>query len=459
MMHKVYSQAEFNICASRTIQNENEEGLFSTRDPSSIQPLQIDLNGHCLITKEAPIDTWNHIMETSPLNSRGWAFQEQLLSRANVHFGSHQVFFECMVTGASESLGSHQDYRDVWKERHSFFKQNLRIPGPSVRRGGKPITDSEAPYQCWLDLLQRYTARELTKFDDRLVALSGVAQYFKKVVQQGDFYVAGLWSSRLITDLLWEVSREKPREDYNEREKARRVMTFSWVSAVGEIKNIAATCLHDPPNEKDTRILAHAQLIKHGMVPDTPNGNLPACEEHAFAEDIFSLPSTPLFEIKLTGFLRPIRLTQYGSVVGVSKYGWMRTRDLDLELTLGEHQFKGCVKLDFQIASSELDSLNDSDRLFLMPLAKEGSAVWSLLLELVDKGDGTIMNRFQRIGIQTLETRPFTLYPGWVPFPSFNLGRVPEPSHDTTPVRYKNLDDLPCWHYDESSKKHTILVI
>lgn len=237
MMQKVYSNAEFNISASK---NDQDEGLFSSRTPSSPQPLQIDFprfddpdedddSGHYLIRMESPIKIWELRMNESPLASRGWVFQEQLLSRVNLHYGEYEVFFECLEMRASESLGSDQDYQSGWRTGGHFFKERLPISagmeGRAVCSQENSVSDSDGKadyldYKRWHDLLSQYTSLQLTNSDDRLVALSGVAQYFKNFLHD-DCYIAGLWRSRLATEMLWQLAEDPSRENLERRKKNR----------------------------------------------------------------------------------------------------------------------------------------------------------------------------------------------------------------------------------------------
>ncbi|KAH8778547.1 heterokaryon incompatibility protein-domain-containing protein, partial [Diaporthe sp. PMI_573] len=238
LMHKVYSNAEFNICAAKNNQVEHYRGLFSSREPLSLQPLQVkfpkvvddkeyDDSGHYLIRKQLfeLEEAWSAGMDDSPLASRGWVLQEQLLSRANVHFGDQEVFFECLEMRASEYMGSDQDYEWSPLSSDAFFKEHLPIR--DVIKGGL--------YKPWHNLLKQYTTLQLTKSDDRLVALSGVAQYFKKLFSPDDYYIAGLWRSRLPTEMFWQLTRESPREDWEKRKKTHRYLTFSWLSVKGSV--------------------------------------------------------------------------------------------------------------------------------------------------------------------------------------------------------------------------------
>lgn len=253
MMHKVYSNAEFNICASKNGQNG---GLFSSRNPSGPQSIQVELprlgkinndkftdSGHYLICKERPEMIWDARIQDSPLASRGWVFQEQLLSRANLHFGDHEVLFECREMRASESLGADMDYEVPWRLPMAFLKEHLPFPAVMERESVSAAATSCSGDDCserrrgdtdnyvlWHYLLSRYTTLQLTKPEDRLVALSGVAQYFKSIFLHGDYYVAGLWRSRLATEMLWQLKEETPREDWETQKTTRHHMTFSWAS-------------------------------------------------------------------------------------------------------------------------------------------------------------------------------------------------------------------------------------
>jgi hypothetical protein len=500
-MQKVYSNAQFNICAMKNDQDGNCEGLFSSRETPNFQSLPVELfgpdasgladddddgesscddSGHYLIRKESSIGMWDAVLNNSPLDSRGWIFQEQLLSHANVHFGGPEVLFECLEMRASETLGLDKDYEPCWEMYRNFFKEHL--PSPNIEDGGSVASDESSgsdddfpidafdgdDFKRWHDLLRQYTTRQLTKFDDRLVAMSGVAQYFKKFFSQtkNDLYIAGLWRSRLATELLWEVADATSRGDREEREQERRNFTFSWVSVAGEIKNQADP--HSPPGNAKVKLVADLEVIKYRMSPDATNAT--AWQEEPFAEDIFSLPSMPTIEVMLRGFLRPITLERVSAWFRRIRENDRRGRDdtdVDLDLCMGAYYVKGQVRLDAYIDSPELTSLNGSGRLFLMPLAVVSGSLWLLLLELVETTDGANMGRFRRIGVHQLETTH------WIP--SADKWMEAELFHEDSfkreaihglvkrgesrPGRYEDLSELPCWRYDESSERHTIFII
>lgn len=59
-------------------------------------------------------------------------------------------------------------------------------------------------FDFWIQIIQNYTSRHLSKSTDALPALSGLASEFHRAT--GDTYLAGLWKSNIIEGLSW-VSR------------------------------------------------------------------------------------------------------------------------------------------------------------------------------------------------------------------------------------------------------------
>jgi hypothetical protein len=52
-----------------------------------------------------------------------------------------------------------------------------------------------------MGLIPQFSQREFTKAEDKLPAFTGVAKYIGDVT--GYDYVAGIWKSRLLIELIW----------------------------------------------------------------------------------------------------------------------------------------------------------------------------------------------------------------------------------------------------------------
>lgn len=84
----------------------------------------------------------------------------------------------------------------------------------------------------WWRVIRLYAMRKLTIEDDKLPALSGLAQVYREVTH--DSYLAGLWKASLLCALCWYY---KKRGVWNEEEivigcrpKRYRVPSWSWAS-------------------------------------------------------------------------------------------------------------------------------------------------------------------------------------------------------------------------------------
>lgn len=115
------------------------------------------------------------------LHTRGWTFQERLLSTRYITFGSDGMFWECLH-------GRQYDNACLW---HSYEELSPKLPRSPT-------------FQDWHLLIQEYSEKQLTKPEDRLVALAGLRAHFLHLRGAQDTDLAGLWGSNLSCDLLWE---------------------------------------------------------------------------------------------------------------------------------------------------------------------------------------------------------------------------------------------------------------
>jgi hypothetical protein len=58
-------------------------------------------------------------------------------------------------------------------------------------------------FGIWKGIVETYTKCRLTYPSDKFVAISGLAVVFQELIK--DIYLAGLWKSRLLDCLVWEV--------------------------------------------------------------------------------------------------------------------------------------------------------------------------------------------------------------------------------------------------------------
>ncbi|GKT49696.1 uncharacterized protein ColSpa_09877 [Colletotrichum spaethianum] len=229
-MAAVYSNSYLTLAAAKS--SNTSGGLLSARKPRSyfkIPRSGSDAGSKYLLASVVPLDKEiipdNHTtMENEPLTKRAWGFQERVLARRVLHFGSEQLGWECLEGFESEE-GVRLPYRlpcvnpdpeviayiDKKNKENQDLHHEMDRPASSLR--------------VWPHLLSEYGPRELTNPADKLPAISGVAKTFSKILD--DEYLAGLWRKSLIEDLCWQPLDCKPASG------GYRAPSWSWASVDG----------------------------------------------------------------------------------------------------------------------------------------------------------------------------------------------------------------------------------
>ncbi|KAK7185327.1 hypothetical protein PSPO01_08443 [Paraphaeosphaeria sporulosa] len=159
-----------------------------------------------------------------PLLKRGWVYQERLLSPRIVHFGSVDLIWEC-----NERIHCHCGYYQ---------------PSGSRNPIGHPIKPQHAMclvadgdighglHARWVQLIEEYTALDLTFASDRVAAIAGVAKQFRRGLSN-KAYLAGLWEESLLTGLTWQ--RACARQERARPAEPSEGPSWSWLSVTGPV--------------------------------------------------------------------------------------------------------------------------------------------------------------------------------------------------------------------------------
>jgi hypothetical protein len=188
--------------------------------------------------------------KSEPLDTRGWALQERFLSFRILDFNSHQVRFLCPG----------MDRCDGWTTRN-LPKNNFNLVTLKAFEGDKDEWRSQLqslhysnPIQRWHQIVQEYSDRNLSKSEDRILAISGIATLFGKYFR--DQYVAGLWRFALEVELLWSRKAltnelEPDMHPHYCRPKRYQGPSWSWTAINGPVwflgnpRNNDHFCLRD----------------------------------------------------------------------------------------------------------------------------------------------------------------------------------------------------------------------
>lgn len=291
-MADIYENASLTLSA--TVSAGDSYGCFPESFSTS-RSLPVSLPedvGTCEIAVRKPIVHWDVLGQSElharfPLMSRGWAFQERLLSRRVLHFSESELVWECRELSTCKCGGfcgqqspagafhqaiqiSEDEQRDavgrlkqlekdldarrlqeeavdkLWKRTTSGLRRGsaksvdwlLKLSRPDSMlpsySESDPWQDMSGMRECvnyvfdFHRIVEQYSTLRLTKQPDRLPALSGLCKRIQHV--RGE-YAAGLWLESIAFDLLWRVERlnvgstktSQPEEEYCGP-------SWSWVS-------------------------------------------------------------------------------------------------------------------------------------------------------------------------------------------------------------------------------------
>jgi hypothetical protein len=213
------------ICTIVAVDGDNADfGLCGVSSSRRIQP-QLPTEDGVLVT------TFPHLSQhlaKSVWASRGWTYQEAVLSRRCLFFTSDQVYFACRTSlhceAALQSSSSDHLGPDIMNANLQFsFRFNGENIPPKKRRVGRH--------------LKEYTSRSLTFDSDVLNAFKGILSaentYAYHGLPFGDILDHNV-DSAFAWALAWRSTGHLPKREAARRRESRP--TWSWTSLVSQIE-------------------------------------------------------------------------------------------------------------------------------------------------------------------------------------------------------------------------------
>jgi Heterokaryon incompatibility protein (HET) len=208
LMTSVYGRSTLNIAASGAV--DGSTGCF----------IDCEESWRCLVKEKSTEAGKSRIlmayadegqefpqrMVRMPLWNRAWAVQERILPRRTIFFTTKEVFWECdngLVCETFPNVGHVLD-------SHGW--------GASSRRS--------MTLHDWMGFVYTYATCALTKSQDKLVAISGIAKLIHKQIE--DEYIVGLWRQDLEYQLLWTSNGCHRPQKY-------RAPSWSWAALDGSV--------------------------------------------------------------------------------------------------------------------------------------------------------------------------------------------------------------------------------
>ncbi|KAF2446693.1 HET-domain-containing protein [Karstenula rhodostoma CBS 690.94] len=258
-MYSVYRNSYCNISA--TAASDSTHGMHFSRDPHHLWEDEINLNTEGIpraLDERVPrrnlgleplirrckiqdASFWDRQVDDAPVNRRAWVLQERLLAPRVLHFCKDQIAWECPHIDAAESYPygvSKMELRAGTVGERTRLK--ALVPGgygPTALAIGR-TENAYAAHEDWKSIVERYSRTSLTKSNDKLIALAGIAELTSKRMGDRLIYVAGMWEKFLASQLLWYVEPKYEDEGFKYPQKRPdpkdpecwRAPTFSWAA-------------------------------------------------------------------------------------------------------------------------------------------------------------------------------------------------------------------------------------
>ncbi|PVI07913.1 HET-domain-containing protein [Periconia macrospinosa] len=199
-----------------------------------------DGNTRCLVDRQKPVrliyenttgkesmlrarkikDHHPNVHEATPakpfgrLVTRSWTLQEHVLSTRVLHYTESELLFECKTSFRCECRPSRKSYPTT--------------PALIPKAVSKSSRSQSAVWDAWHRIVEEYSKRDLTVPNDKLPAISGIANKIKAATKSR--YLAGLWEKNLASDLLWSTSLSTLPDAHYFALSNYRAPSYSWAS-------------------------------------------------------------------------------------------------------------------------------------------------------------------------------------------------------------------------------------
>ncbi len=249
-MTSIYGSATVTIAAARS--SSVTEGFLGERFPGPREGAIVSyrcFNGGLGSITLVKLDDGG-FESVEPIDERGWALQERLLSSRIIEFGSRQTRWICPETRSSGF--SLEGFTDGWKREVNFSSKrktetldlkSICTAKSTIDFYGRPRNSQYKEYldamEHWEHICETFTERALTLSSDRTLAISGIAQIFAESSE--DQYIAGLWKSCFHSGLLWKIEHSYQSPKNIPQPTTYQGPSWSWLSVNGPV-NFSQVC-------------------------------------------------------------------------------------------------------------------------------------------------------------------------------------------------------------------------
>ncbi|EIW85737.1 HET-domain-containing protein, partial [Coniophora puteana RWD-64-598 SS2] len=215
-MRNVYRHSYLTIIAA-SAHRVSEEFLKNRKEPQrqdsqALRSMLPEMTGTVSLVES---DDTLYTLSIEPIHSRGWCMQEYFLPPRELIFASHTLQYRCQRSTRNIAGADYPLWVDAAEPPPLHY----------LRKSPKTPEETEALHKVWKYTVENYTHRSISVSGDKLIAIASLAEEFHDVIQTP--YLAGLWKSTLLSDLLWHKGSAI---HCFERPKEYRAPSWSWAT-------------------------------------------------------------------------------------------------------------------------------------------------------------------------------------------------------------------------------------
>ncbi|KAM0302337.1 hypothetical protein ACHAPM_004329 [Fusarium culmorum] len=224
-MHQIFRSASFTLVVALNGRNlPGLPGFIHRPRGSTINKPRIKYDWETLV-----VERGLELVNYSTWNTRGWTFQERLLSPLRIYITEHEVQYECYVGYASEIFTHNAPYKTSKRSlSHPLTKRPVsQLPGFCASDAYSGVANfhitEKTSIHDYMRLVRDYTRRNLSYSSDILNAFAGVEGRLKDV--WGSPFHFGLPDKYLHIALMW-----RPNDTSTLRMSDMSIPSWSWAS-------------------------------------------------------------------------------------------------------------------------------------------------------------------------------------------------------------------------------------
>ncbi|RYP35383.1 hypothetical protein DL766_002559 [Monosporascus sp. MC13-8B] len=195
---RIYAEAALAIVAAG---GDDANAGISGLHPGSRNIRQQTARYSSELTLVSLLPDWQGVVDGSTWNSRGWTYQERVLSRRCLFFTKDTVYFHCS--------------RAIWGEDY---------------HAETPLLEYCAP----IKVMAEYTSRDLTNATDRVRAVGGILNIYRLFYNCN--FLCGIPDSYLEARILWQPTEVLKRAVDDQPNGRPLFPSWSWAGWIGGVR-------------------------------------------------------------------------------------------------------------------------------------------------------------------------------------------------------------------------------